>query len=143
MKRSQEKLKAEFMTEAEAMFDELMKWEDETAEPDLTQIEDIVLKLRKRFGEQMAQTVIGRQEKRQPAEQVKCPECEGEMVTKGEKSNQVETRVGGIQIERSYFYCPSCKQGIFPPGSAVEDVGETVERANSQASSLAEWTGTL
>jgi uncharacterized protein with PIN domain len=127
MKKSQEKLKAEYMAEAEAMFDELMKWDDENFEPDLTQIEDIVLKLRKRFGEQMAQAVIQMQEKRQPAEKIKCPDCGREMVTKGEKSNQVETRVGGIQIERGYFYCPECKQGIFPPGSAAEDLGETME----------------
>jgi len=127
MKKSREKLKTEYMAEAEAMFDELMKWDDENFEPDLTQIEDIVLKLRKRFGEQMAQAVIQMQEKRQPAEKMICSECGREMVTKGEKSNQVETRVGAIQIERGYFYCPECKQGIFPPGSAAEDLGETME----------------
>jgi len=48
-------------------------------------------------------------------------------VTKGEKNNRVETRVGLMEIERGYFYCPQCKQGIFPPGSAVEDMGETLE----------------
>ena len=60
------------MAEAEAMFDELIKWDDETPEPDLTQIEDIVLKLRKRFGKQVAQSVIMRQENRQPAEKMHC-----------------------------------------------------------------------
>jgi uncharacterized protein with PIN domain len=127
MKKSQEKLKAEFMEEAEALFDELMNWEGENQEPDLTQIEEIVLKLRKRFGEQLAQAVIQRQEKRQPAEKMKCPQCGGELVTKGEKNNQVETRIGLIKMERGYHYCPKCKQGIFPPGSAVEDLGETLE----------------
>ena len=127
MKKSREKMKSEYMAEAEALFDELMKWDDENFEPDLTQIEDIVLKLRKRFGEQMTQAVIQMQEKRQPAEKMICPDCGREMVTKGEKSNQMETRVGAIQIERGYFYCPECKQGIFPPGSAVEDLGETME----------------
>ena len=127
MKKRREKLKAEYMVEAEAMFDELMKWDDENFEPDLTQIEDIVLKLRKRFGEQIAQALIQMQGKRQPAEKIKCPDCGREMATKGEKSNQVETRVGAIQIERGYFYCPECKQGIFPPGSAVEYLGETME----------------
>ena len=127
MKKSQEKMKAEFMAEAEALFDELMIWDDETHEPDLTQIEEIVLQLRKRFGEQVAQAVIQRQEKRQPAEKMYCPRCGGEMVTKGEKNNRVETRVGLMEIERGYFYCPKCKQGLFPPGSTVEDLGETLE----------------
>jgi hypothetical protein len=116
MKRSEERLKAEFMTEAEALFDELMDWEGENKEPDLTQIEEIVLKLRKRFGEQLAQAVIQRQEKRQPTEKQICSQCGGELVTKGEKNNRVETRVGLMEIERGYYYCPKCKQGIFPPG---------------------------
>jgi len=127
MKKSREALKAEFVEEAETLFDELMTWDEENAEPDLTQIEEIVLKLRKRFGEQIAQAVIKRQEKRQPAEKMYCPQCKGELVTKGEKNNEIETRIGLMQIERGYFYCPRCKQGIFPPGSAVEDVGETLE----------------
>ena len=127
MKKSQEKLKAEFIEEAEAVYDEWMKWEEENKEPDLTQIEEIVLKLRKRFGEQLSQAVIQRQEKRQPAEKMKCPQCGGELVTKGEKENQVETRIGLMKIERGYYYCPKCKQGIFTPGSAVEDMGETLE----------------
>jgi uncharacterized protein with PIN domain len=127
MKKSREKLKSEYMAEAEALFDELMKWDDENFEPDLTQIEDIVLKLRKRFGERMTQAVIQMQEKRQPAEKMICPKCGLEMVTKGEKSNQLETRIGSVELERGYFYCPKCKQGIFPPGSAVEALGETVE----------------
>ena len=127
MKKSQEALKAEFMAEAEMLFEELMKWDDENPEPDLTQIEEVILELRKRFGERIAKAVVNRQEKRQPAEKMYCPKCEGELVAKGEKNNQVETRVGLMQIERGYFYCPKCKQGIFPPGSAVEDMGETLE----------------
>ena len=127
MKRSREKLKAEFMAAAEALFDELMVWDEQTQKPDLTQIEEIVLKLRKRFGEQLAQQVLLRQEQRQPAEKVPCPQCAGEMVSKGLKGNQVETRIGNLQLERGYYYCPQCKQGFFPPGSAVAAVGETVE----------------
>jgi hypothetical protein len=116
MKKSEERIKAEFMAEAEALFDELMNWEGENKEPDLTQIEEIVLKLRRQFGEQLAQAVIQRQEKRQPAEKQICSECGGELVTKGDKNNRVETRVGLMEIERGYYHCPKCKQGIFPPG---------------------------
>lgn len=127
MKENRTKLKAEFMTEAEELFDELMAWDDENEAPNLTQIEDIVLKLRMRFGEQMAEKMIRRQEQRQPAERVRCPQCDGEMQPKGMKGNQVETRIGNLKMERGYYYCPQCKQGIFPPGSADADLGETVE----------------
>ena len=66
MKKSREQLKAEFITEAEALFDELMEWEEQNEKPNLTQLEDIVLELRKQFGARLAQTVIKRQEERQP-----------------------------------------------------------------------------
>jgi uncharacterized protein with PIN domain len=127
MKKSREQLKAEFIAEAEELFDELMEWEEQTDKPNLTEIEEIILVLRKRFGERMAQQMIMRQEERQPAERVHCPQCDGEMATKGLKGNQVETRIGNLKIERGYYYCPKCKQGIFPPGSATDAMGETVE----------------
>jgi uncharacterized protein with PIN domain len=113
MKTSQEKLKAKFMEEAEALFDQLMAWDDQTPEPNLTQIEDIVLELRQRLGEQMAQALIARQEKRQPEEKMSCPQCRGAVETKGQKENRVESRAGGLQTERSYYYCPRCRKGFF------------------------------
>jgi len=127
MKKNKEKLRAEFIAEAEELFDEMMAWNDETNEPDLTQIEDIVLKLRERFGEQIAQKILQQQEKRQPAEKAICPACGREMESKGLKKNQVETRIGNLKIKRNHYYCPPCQQGIFPPGSAAEDLGEALE----------------
>jgi len=127
MKKSREQLKVAFMVEAEALFDELMEWDDQTQAPDLAQIEEKVLELRKRFGEHIAQQVLLRQAARQPADRVLCPGCGGEMVPKGEKDNQIETRFGDLKIARGYYYCPSCKQGLFPPGSTTEDLGETLE----------------
>jgi uncharacterized protein with PIN domain len=127
MKKSREQMKATFMVEAEELFDELMEWDEQTREPDLTQIEEKILELRKRFGEQLAQQVILRQEERQPAARVICPGCGGEMDPKGLKGNQIETRIGNLEIARGYYYCPQCKQGLFPPGSATQDLGETLE----------------
>ena len=114
MKRSKAKLKAEYMTEAEELFDELINWDENTPEPDMAQIEEIVLTLRKRMGKRMAETVLARQEKMQPAEKINCPECKQEMENKGQKGNEVETRVGNLKIERSYYYCPRCQRGFFP-----------------------------
>ena len=127
MKKSREQLKAAYLQEAEALFDELMEWDEETREPDLTQIEEKILELRKRFGERLAQQVIMRQEERQPAARVICPRCGGEMDPKGMKGNRIETRIGNLEIARDYYYCSNCKQGFFPPGSATQDLGQTLE----------------
>jgi uncharacterized protein with PIN domain len=127
MKKNAEELKAEFLAGAEELFDELMEWDDNTPEVTLTQLEEVVLKMRKRLGEQMAEAVVERQETRQPAEKQVCPECGGEMINKGQKDNHVESMLGGIELARSYYYCPKCRKGVFPPGSANEDLGETME----------------
>ncbi len=127
MKKNQEKLKAEFLAEAEVLFDQLMVWDKHSSKPDMTQIEEIVLQLRERLGKQMAQAVIARQDSRQPVEKMSCPQCECELEPKGEKENRVETRVGNLRIGRDYHYCPGCRQGFFPSGSATEVVGETLE----------------
>ena len=65
MKKSREKLKAVYMAVVDPLFDELLVWDEQTQEPDLTQIDEIVLKLPKRLGEQLAQKVLLRQEQRQ------------------------------------------------------------------------------
>ena len=116
MKISQQKLKAEFLAKADVLFDQLMAWDEQTPEPNLTQIEEVVLQLRQQLGEQMAQAVIARQEKRQPAEKVRCPACQGVADPKGLKGKRVESRLGSLQLERSHYYCPHCQKGIFPPG---------------------------
>jgi len=127
MKKSREQIKATFMVEVGEQFDELMDWDDQTQEPDLTQIEEKVLDLRKRFGEQIAQEVIMNQEERQPVARVICAGCGGEMIPKGMKGSQIETRIGNLKITRGYYYCSRCKQGLFPLGSATKDLGETLE----------------
>ena len=116
MKGNEEKLKEEFLAEAAKLFDQLMEWAGENERPNLTQIEDIILVLRERFGEQLVEKVLMRQEQRQPAERVLCSKCGDEMKSKGLKGNQVESRIGTLKIEREHYYCPRCQAGIFPPG---------------------------
>jgi hypothetical protein len=127
MKKNQDQLKAEFLAQAAALFDELMAWDEATPRPNLTQIEDIVLHLRQQLGEQLTQAVLAQQESRQPAEKMSCPQCGGETQNKGLKDNHLASRVGGLRIERSYYYCPRCRAGFFPPGSTAGGVGETLE----------------
>ena len=127
MKPDREKLREEFLAEAGELFDELMDWDDETEAPNMTQIEDMVLELRKRFGQRVVEKIILRQEVRQPAERVMCPQCGEEMEPKGPKGNRVETRIGDLKIERAHYYCRRCKQGFFPPGPTADAMGETLE----------------
>jgi len=116
MKRSQEEKRAHLLARAEEVIDEYLVWEESHPQPDLTQIEDIALKLRKELGKEIAQMALEEQMARRPVPGPKCAECGREMHYKGEKSNQLESRVGGLEMERGYYYCPTCKEGLFPPG---------------------------
>ena len=104
------------MQQAESLIDELLDWTDDTPEPNLTQIEDIVLELRRRFSEEMAREVIEAQEAKQPAVGPPCPTCAREMRYKGQKGVTPLTWVGNVEIERGYYYCEGCEVGLFPPG---------------------------
>lgn len=108
--------KARLMGCAEQLIDEMLDWDEETLRPNLTQIEDQVLELRKRFGEELAREVVEGQEAKRPVPGPPCPKCKQEMSYKGQKEVTPLTRVGEVKMERGYYYCPHCKVGFFPPG---------------------------
>lgn len=108
--------KGKLMREAEAVIDELLAWEEEVEAPDLSQIEEVVLKLRKRLSEKMAEAVIEQQENVRLVPGPPCPECVQEMRYKGEHSKEVTSWVGELKLKRGYYYCKACQTGFFPPG---------------------------
>jgi len=111
-----EQRKIRLVQQAEILIDELLVWTDDTPEPNLSQIEDIVLQLRQRFSEEMAREVIEAQEAKQLAVGPPCPACGQEMRYKGQKGIVPLTWVGDVVIERGYYHCEGCKVGLFPPG---------------------------
>ena len=116
MKATREEKRARLVAAAEAAIDELLAWEETNTAPNLRQIEEEVLKLREGFGQELALTVLAGQEAGQPAAGVKCPQCGAEMRYKGQKPTALESWVVNGALKRGYYYCPSCKEGIFPPG---------------------------
>jgi NMD protein affecting ribosome stability and mRNA decay len=116
MKLSREEKKAKLMVRLERAVDELIEWEEENTRPTLTQIEDIVLKLRKEMGEEMAAEILAEVEGKTTVPGPACPKCGREMRFKGEYEKQIESRAGGMEYERGYYACPVCDEGLFPPG---------------------------
>ncbi len=45
-----------------------------------------------------------------------CPACGRKMKHKGKRRRRVVTEAGEIEVERVYYHCAACGQGIFPPG---------------------------
>ena len=116
MKATREQKRARLLAAAEAAIDELLAWDETNKAPNLREIEEEVLKLRAGFGQELALTVLEGQEAVQPAEGVQCPGCGQEMRYKGQKPAEIESWVVNDALKRGYYYCPACKQGLFPPG---------------------------
>lgn len=116
MKKSQGELKAELMKAAEITIDKLLAWNEESEQPNLKQIEEIVLDLRQELSEKMTEAVLDSQEAVRPVPGVRCNSCHKEMRYKGMYAKTVSSWVGELKLKRAYFYCDCCKSGLFPPG---------------------------
>jgi hypothetical protein len=82
MRRSRVELKADLTKLADEVIDELLDWTADTPEPTLTQIEDLVLVLRKRLSERMALTVIEAQDAIRPVPGRVAPRAGERCITK-------------------------------------------------------------
>ncbi|HTP06618.1 MAG TPA: hypothetical protein VMP08_00090 [Anaerolineae bacterium] len=109
-------IRAILLAEAEQAIDELLDWTDQTPHPNLTQIENAVLTMRRQLSERAAQAVIEAQDAQRPVPGPLCPTCQREMHYKDTKAQTVESRVGHLRIARGYYYCETCRQSLFPLG---------------------------
>lgn len=141
MKPSRSEMKTALMRQAEIAIDELLDFGEQATEPTLTEIEEAVLKLRAEMGKQAALMLIEVQPNTHPVPGPRCPTCGQEMHYKGGKGEIVESRVGPLPLKRGYYYCESCRRGLFPPGSPVADLGQPLERAGGETGGVAEWDG--
>jgi len=116
MKQTRAQKKAKLQAAAEKLIEQLLDWDERNAGPNLTAIEDEVLKLRQQFGQAMADMMVEGQESRQPVEVPPCRQCSKAMRYKGQKRKAVGSRLGEIEIARGYYYCAACESGFFPPG---------------------------
>jgi uncharacterized protein with PIN domain len=115
MRGTREEMEAALLATAEGAIDELLD-QVEGEEPTLTELEEIILELRKRMGQKMGEIVVEKQEARQPVRRPRCPGCGEEMSYKGMKLVTVESRLGLLEFKRAYYYCGRCRSGLFPPG---------------------------
>lgn len=119
MKEERAGRKAAMMAEAERLIERMLDWDEAANRPTLKDIEEEVLATRQEFGEVAAEMLIGGQPEKRPVPGPKCKGCGEEMQYKDSKGTTVTSRVGEVRVERGYYYCAECKQGIFPPGQTT------------------------
>ena len=123
MAHRDEKLKDQMMVQAEAAIEALLVERAKRGELDLSDIEQLV----REAGQRVMQGLTGDLAEAEAAtkEKAQCPECGQELHYKGKRARDLVTETGEVRLERGYYYCPSCRKGIFPPRPAVwaEEVG--------------------
>jgi hypothetical protein len=115
-KLSRAQQKEKLLADAERLIEQMLDWTEQTERPNLTQIETIVLELRRQFGKTLAENAIAAQATGQPVAAPPCPQCGKPMQSKGGKDKTVVSQVGDLQLGRTHYYCPTCERGLFPPG---------------------------
>ena len=116
MKRSREAQRERLLREAEAVIDELLAWEEGQPRPTFSEIEVEVLQLRQKLGQRMMELALQDQEAERPVPGPLCPQCGREMRCKAQKTKQLESLLGSLEVKRGYYTCARCGQRVFPPG---------------------------
>ena len=111
-------LKARMMTEAEAAIDRLLAEGRKQDELVLSDIERLVRRAGDRIVEQLTAEIVKEEELKE--EDGICPDCGRRMRYKGHKKRALVTETGELHLERAYYYCQSCRKGVFPPRSTME-----------------------
>jgi len=115
MRLDKQALKARLVEQYAQQVDQMLETLAEGQTLQLTEIEEIALKLRQEVGVSLTTELTGSVNQESFVD-VACGQCQQWMRYKGRKPKWLKTRTGTVQIERQYYYCESCRQGHFPPG---------------------------
>ena len=112
-----EELKAQLKAKAEAAIEKLFAEKKGSDEIKLSDIEQAVYQA----GEAIKAELTAGLVEQVSAEEVsgpgpKCPTCGQEMHYKGHKARHLITETGEVKVKRAYYYCETCRSGLFPPG---------------------------
>ena len=113
--RSQQQSQVEFTESAGEVHERLWSWRRGEPGASFDEIMERVRQEREGLMERLVEELVG--EAGELEVDVDCPECEGQAQNKGKKKKVIQHREGSVEVNREYYYCPSCKQGFFPPGS--------------------------
>lgn len=108
-------LKARLLAEAEAAIEQMLAEAVPAEQASLADIERSARITSQRMEQAIAHELAGAGAAALPA-WPNCPQCDQKMQNKGKRKRRVVTESGEIELERTYYYCSSCRQGLFPPG---------------------------
>lgn len=83
--------------------------------PTLSQVTEAVWHLRQALTSGLTATMVAHAHQGEyTRQQSHCPRCHGLLTARAPVPRTVETLVGPVQLERPYFYCCTCRVGVYP-----------------------------
>jgi hypothetical protein len=113
MPHAREELEKQLRAKAEKAIRKLLEKLPDKSDLTMTDIENLVGEM----GDEVTQSAteaIAQREQADPAE-INCEPCQVRMQKRGKRKRRVVTKRGEIELERQYYVCPRCNEGVFPP----------------------------
>ena len=115
MPQTKDELEAKLMAKAQEAIRQLLAKQKPKEELTLSDLEQSVGEFGEEFLQEIMQELVSEASEKEEGS-VNCPSCQKAMRYKGQKSKQMLSLRGEIEIERDYYYCEHCRRGYFPPG---------------------------
>jgi YgiT-type zinc finger domain-containing protein len=123
-KAKEDEMKDKNASEWEKMSAEVMsgmrEWVAQHPRATFAEIERETMRRMAQLQARMMEDIVRAREAEQVKESVeilRCPECGAEMRPRGKRKRRIQVQGGQeVTIQRSYWVCPKCGAGIFPPG---------------------------
>ena len=122
-----------FVDAARACYRRLKGWERQRPTATLGELELKTREERRLLMGQLIPLLLAERKRDDLQARPRCSKCQKRMTLQDDGSVPVETLEGRITLERPYYYCRSCHEGLFPPGP-VPASGGAVERKRDSAS---------
>jgi len=108
-------LRVRLKAEAEAAIDKLLSARKAPAEASLADIEQVARVAGQQVAVAVTAALVAESAAELPAWPT-CPTCGQKLKNKGKRRRRVVTENGDVELERAYYHCADCGQGLFPPG---------------------------
>ena len=107
-------LKAQLMREIEATIAKMLAECPAADQITLSDMERLVSQAGREIQNRVLQRLVEVQTGQRRNERPMCERCHQPMVYKGQQRRRVVTEDGEIEVERAYYYCATCRAGVFP-----------------------------
>lgn len=105
--------------------EEFAVWKGEERAYTFEEIEEGALAIGRAVMGEMIELAVAeeraKEERHRERPEPNCERCGRRMRYGGSQERGIESKVGGVRIERGYYHCPHCKVGFFPPGPEAGD----------------------